>query len=1186
MSFTIVNTQTIIARNAGALYGIAVGNADMGSYVTQMGTNPNAFLNMVYTQSVVAKSTADVADVLIANLGITGDLAVASSPAGQAKSYIVGRLNAVANTARGEEVSNMLSLFASLTADPVFGAAATAWNNKVANAVTYAATAGSLNTSFGNAPSTQPAQTFTLTTGVDIKLGGSGDDTFDGSVNANGVATLTSVDQLDGKEGVDTLIAGLGATNVAPKLTSIEHAELIAQGAATFDLINTTGLTDLLVRNSPNALTVNNIPSLTGTTFALQDQSANLTLQFTNAALTGANSFNLSVSGAQMNAAGNVNGPTIAITQQAGTDASGLEELTLASNGSNTNFLTNVTAPSLATLKVTGAQGLTIAAANPLATTVRTVDASAMTGTVGLTASLAASDTVTVTGSAGADALTLAGSAANVNVKLGAGNDSLSLANFNTNDTVDGGDGTADRLDISAANAEAVTAVLTNTTGFEQLSLNTAGSAGTSLNATRFGAIDTVRLDKGTAAGAYGVTLQAGTVTLGLAEPTAATNARLLGALTVTDTGTATSDVLNITNRDTDATAGSTTDNFNGQAITSAGYETVNLNTGSAATAAQTVGVITLNNDSLSAANTLNISGANGVTVNRVDSNSSGLLTINASGLTGTAALTMTTAPTYTVATGTLSVTGSANADTLLGAAATASTLDGGAGNDTITGGAAADSITGGAGNDVIVAGGGNDVVDAGDGNDTVTVAAGKVNVMAGTGNDTVDMAGTLTVGDTVSGGDGTDTLNLAAAATAANAAGVSGFETLSVDAAFNQGMEQFTTNSGFTRINYNAAGSIAITNAGALVDTIQVQAAAAPATHSMQRLVDTTSNALTIVTKDVGGAVPQVLATLTLNDEETLTINTGTTSDNVANNGTGEALTITTLNASDLTTLTVSGSNAVVIGGTVGGAANLATVNAGGLSAAFTADASTSTANLTFTGSFSGSNVFTGGTGADSLTGGTAADTLTGGNGNDTITGGAGADVLSGGLGADLILGEIGADTITGGVGNDTLTGGDGADVFVFEAAAATNGVDTITDFVTGTDKLNDSVARAANVTIIAADVQGAMADASVYYISMNGAAANLTTGGLATLSGADMTATTLTNLAAYLNERFTTAAGNDNTLVINWTAGGSTTTYIYDYTESLVGANATVDAGELTLLGVVTRGASVLVAGDVVLL
>jgi Ca2+-binding RTX toxin-like protein len=1023
-----------------------------------------------------------------------------------------------------------------------------------------------------------PGSIITLTTGIDIKTGTSGADTFDGSVNANGVATLTSVDNLDGAGGNDLLLGGLAGGNLAPTLKNIESAEFITALPTTFDLVNTTGLNSMLMRNSSAALTVNNIPSTTGTTFTIQDQAADVNLNFTNSALVGANSFTLALSGAQSDATG---GADVTIAQQAGTDTSGLETVTLTSGGSAANFLDSLAAQNaaatstLATLNVTGAQGLTVTTG--LAASVRTVDASGMTGANGLTAPFAATAAVTVTGSGGDDALTFTANNADSTINAGAGNDVISITNFNTNDSIAGGDGTADRLDITAVNAEAIAANLTNTTGFEQLSLNTAGSGGATLNATRFGSIDTVRLNKGTA-GAYTVTLAAGTQTLGIAEPTAGTNATLGGLLTVNDTGTATTDVLNITNRDTDTT--SATNNFAGAAITVNGFETVNLNTGSVATVAQTTGVITLNNDSLSGANTLNVSGANGVTVARVDSNSSGLLTIDASGLTGTAALTMTAAPVYTVSTGTTKITGSANADTLLGiAAASGSTIVGGAGNDTITGGSQADSITGDAGNDTISGAAGNDTISGGDGNDTIDVSggAGTVSLDGGAGNDTVNLAATLTASDVVVGGEGTDTLRISAAATAATAAGVSGFETLSLDAAVAQGMEQFTNNTGFTQINYNAAATIAVTNAAAAVTAIQVDTSGANV-YSLGRLVDTTSNSLTI-TPETGG--PRTVATLTIDNEESVTINTGTKA--------GDNLTITTLNAADLTTLTVSGSNNVTITNPIGAAANLATISAAGLTGTLSVDASTSTANGTFTGSFSAANTITGGTGADTITGGTAADSLTGGNGADVIDGGAGADTLLGGLGNDSISGGIGDDTITGGVGNDTLAGGDGADDFVFEAAS--NGVDRITGFVSGTDDLNvitngllAAIAGETPITAAGAADSVIFADDNVYYVSMNGAAANLTTLGTATLSADDLTATTLTNLATYLDERFATSAtnGHDVVLAINWTAGSSTTTYLYEHVEA--NANATIQAAELALIGIIDRGTTILTANDVI--
>ena len=65
------------------------------------------------------------------------------------------------------------------------------------------------------------------------------------------------------------------------------------------------------------------------------------------------------------------------------------------------------------------------------------------------------------------------------------------------------------------------------------------------------------------------------------------------------------------------------------------------------------------------------------------------------------------------------------------------------------------------------------------------------------------------------------------------------------------------------------------------------------------------------------------------------------------------------------------------------------------------------------------------------------------------------GASITNNGA-ANTLVGSKLNDTLTGGVGKDTLTGGAGSDTFVFKALldSKTN-VDTITDFVSGTDKI-----------------------------------------------------------------------------------------------------------------------------------
>ncbi len=88
---------------------------------------------------------------------------------------------------------------------------------------------------------------------------------------------------------------------------------------------------------------------------------------------------------------------------------------------------------------------------------------------------------------------------------------------------------------------------------------------------------------------------------------------------------------------------------------------------------------------------------------------------------------------------------------------------------------------------------------------------------------------------------------------------------------------------------------------------------------------------------------------------------------------------------------------------------------------------------------------------------------TLTGllninGDGNDlanSIGGNKGDNVLHGGLGKDTLSGGDGADKLFGGAQADKLTGGAGADQFNFDTLTTSADKDTITDFVSGTDKI-----------------------------------------------------------------------------------------------------------------------------------
>jgi hypothetical protein len=105
-----------------------------------------------------------------------------------------------------------------------------------------------------------------------------------------------------------------------------------------------------------------------------------------------------------------------------------------------------------------------------------------------------------------------------------------------------------------------------------------------------------------------------------------------------------------------------------------------------------------------------------------------------------------------------------------------------------------------------------------------------------------------------------------------------------------------------------------------------------------------------------------------------------------------------------------------------------------------------------------------------------------TGGTGNDivlTTTAVSGAApsglTVDGTAGHDVLSGSVGNDVITGGDGNDLLRGGDGVDQFRFVTTG--EGIDTLADFVSGTDKI---AVVAANFGLVAGDAANLVVDGS----------------------------------------------------------------------------------------------------------
>ena len=101
------------------------------------------------------------------------------------------------------------------------------------------------------------------------------------------------------------------------------------------------------------------------------------------------------------------------------------------------------------------------------------------------------------------------------------------------------------------------------------------------------------------------------------------------------------------------------------------------------------------------------------------------------------------------------------------------------------------------------------------------------------------------------------------------------------------------------------------------------------------------------------------------------------------------------------------------------------------------------------------GNDLISGDRGNDTVLGGSGSDTVFGAQNNDIVDGGAGNDSLFGGKENDTVNGGDGNDFISGDRGSDVLTGGDGSDTFYFFSSGGDYGVDTITDFTPGEDKI-----------------------------------------------------------------------------------------------------------------------------------
>ncbi|TWX65028.1 beta strand repeat-containing protein, partial [Colwellia sp. C1TZA3] len=197
------------------------------------------------------------------------------------------------------------------------------------------------------------------------------------------------------------------------------------------------------------------------------------------------------------------------------------------------------------------------------------------------------------------------------------------------------------------------------------------------------------------------------------------------------------------------------------------------------------------------------------------------------------------------------------------------------------------------------------------------------------------------------------------------------------------------------------------------------------------------------------------------------------------------------------------------------------------------------------------GADIVLSGSGNDTVATGEGADIILSATGDDIIGAGAGDDIIFSGSGNDRINAATGADIINSGAGDDIIWLGNDSDkdTVIFGANATANGSDAITDFTSGTDKLNlDAMTAQTTTTAVTGDLT-IIADSVYFYAMPEGAAISPATAAAALTIGAT----------------WTTGNTGDVSFFVVTDANDSA---IYQYIESGLPG---ITADELTLMGTV---------------
>jgi S-layer protein len=996
----------------------------------------------------------------------------------------------------------ILNQFAGLTSDATFGAAATAWENKVSNAVSYGQNvANTSNAPISSVSSTTPPTAYTLTTGIDAaSLGAFANGMPGGNSTITGIYNNSSSFTTNTLNALDTIAAtGLGNTlniydqgvtnsssaNTVPtvSVSGVQTVNLTTANYADANVSKWTGVQTLNVTSA-----VSNTEGLTvGSTTNVNVSDTSVSNYYidvyggNNVTITEATTGTIAANARVQGSAGAVNVTTNGRIEIGTTTAvTGSVTVNSSSSTTHTNSITvdGGTTVSVTVNSYNGAGNITIGGssatfqATGAVTVVENLTGSKTGNAPASTINIQGGSTVSVTETAsqplstapaaGLSNTNYTTSEARVNVTGGSTTSSVTVDQTATVAVVPTTTAQAAAYETASEQFGALTAGQTMIVGGLTF---TAGAAGTTAaqTAAAFANLSSGALQGNSTLGSY-----AGSFTgwnTGAASGTGSTSVVFTATSTATGaapafTGSGTAPTATVST--TGLAAVTAVAGVGGVAAGTVFVQDVNYGTSTA----NTITTVTLNgygtssntieSDALTTLSLANSSGAVlvdnhttttlGLTVNNVTGNID--LDGGAAGTYKTLNINTTGADSTSAITATgvtaLNVAGT-NAIDLTGSTLSAlktATVSGSAG---VTVNVSADAsftdfnASGTSGNNTVTINAGNATYEGGSGSDVVTTSANVTKAIAlGAGNDTF-VLGAYTVAATTGLVDGgAGTNTLSVDATAA--------ATASLGVVFAQDVVNFQ--------HLTLTGTLA---GAQVVDVSKLGGY----TYVTDGSTTTIANTLTIDNLGSGGTLvltatgsyDTVNATAASSASNTLNLvqsHAGATTDTVTT-GTNANVTTVNLTATDTTANVVAGTNtdtltltdAAATTITVNGNAHLSLTSAN--TSVTSVDASGMTGGLTYT------------------TAGTTAETVKGGASSNVLTAAAGTQ-------ADTLVGGAGNDVLTANAGMDTLTGNGGHDTFVIQTPSTNlNSYANITDAMAGdTIKMNANVGDTFNQSAI----------------------------------------------------------------------------------------------------------------------